>query len=848
MYALHDDWLYGALPEGGSLLTPGASIWTDANIAELTQHFVENPDAGSGDFLSKLHGQLRAVSPEAIQLMGELHVLAFLIISPAAISGARKLSNIETVLSWMPKPPRIPDRVREGMELGLVRPGQWVMTRRDLQIAWLITFAGAFRGLPDSAEVSRDPWRLRDFTLTIRNKRAEGARLALLHLSHPETFEENISPTHRQQICDRFADLTTSHADIDQALLDIRAALAPVHGDHFSFYRDPLNRQWFRDANWRRFMKWTGRFRALVDFDSEERAYKLELATEIARVKFAVLGGDDRWVELFEGAFRHKQNNLTAWRSHEPLIAWIRRDQSVALPALRDLWTRDQPSAIATWPRTLAARIDRFLSQLPATVLPTRGARINIVAFLLMADGAEQHPPLTARLLKRGLELNHWGTASEDSTLGWRYVRWLLFLDEVVRDGVSANPQFRDRLDAQSAIWRMVRCEQPPTDWSDEQWADFVAFRGEPVSTDENDEDFRRPHASGAESQLDGDERYDSNVSVDDEDHEAESVDQGTDKLQEASDALFLPRSTIDELVELLEDKRQIILYGPPGTGKTFVALHLAEAVAGEKSRTSLVQFHPSTSYEDFIEGLRPQIAPSGQVTYTVTDGPLMLIARAAAKEPDRTFVLVIDEINRANLPKVLGELLFLLEYRGQAARLLYRPDEPFRLPPNLFIIGTMNTADRSVALIDAAMRRRFNFVPFFPDYGPMQGILHRWLVAHGMRADVAPFLDQVNADLRSRLGPHHAIGPSHFMRLSLTEAALQRIWDANVFPLLEEFFWGDEQIDEWRWPEVRRRYQSILGPVPNAGKPVSEQGDEADTAGSSGVATAGRPDNPAPA
>lgn len=833
IYTLHDDWLSGTLPEGGSLLIPGASIWTDAHIAELMQHFVENPDAGSGDFLAKLNGQLRGVSPGAIQLMAELHVVAFLIITPAAISGARKLSNIETVLSWMPKPPRIPDRFREAMELGLVRPGQWVMTRRDLQIAWLITFASAFRGLPDAAEVARDPWRLRDFTVTIRDKQAEGARLALLHLSHPETFEENISPTHRQQICDRFADLTAHDADIDRALLDIRAALTPVHGAHFSFYRDPLNRQWPRDASWRRFIKWTGRFRALADFDTEERDYKLELATEIASARTAALDGDERWLELLEGVFHHKRNNLTAWRAHEPLLEWIRHDQSVALAALRELWTRERPSAIATWPRPLAERIDRFLSQLPETLLPTRGARINIVAFLLMAEGAEQHPPLTARLLKRGLELNQWGAASEDSTLGWRYVRWLLFLDEVVRDGASADPSVRDRLDAQSAIWRMVRCEQPPTDWSDGLWTDFVAFRGEAVATDENDEDFVRPRARGTESQPDGEELDDG---AGGEDDLAEPVDQARDLLQEAADALLLPRSTIDELVDLLDDKGQIILYGPPGTGKTYVALHLAEAFAGDPQRTMLVQFHPSTSYEDFIEGLRPQVTPSGQVTYTLTDGPLILMARAAAEKPDLTFVLVIDEINRANLPKVLGELLFLLEYRDHAARLLYRPDEPFRLPTNLRIIGTMNTADRSVALIDAAMRRRFNFVPFFPDHGPMQGILHRWLAQRGMRADVAPFLDAVNTDLRARLGPHHAIGPSHFMRLSLTDVALQRIWDANVFPLLEEFFWGDDQVDEWRWPAVRRRYRSILGPFPGDDDPDDELGGEPSDGGSSGA------------
>lgn len=839
VYALHDDWLNVQLPAGGSLLTPGASIWTDAHLVELTQHFVENPDAGSGDFLTKLNGQLRVVSPGAIQLMAELHVIAFLIISPNVISGSRKLSNIETVLSWMPKPPPVPDRIREAMALGLVHPGQWVMTRRDLQIAWLISFASMFRALPDSAAIARDPWCIRDLTLNIRDEQAEGARLALLHLSHPDTFEATVSPRHRQQIRDRFTDLTAHAEDIDRALLDIRAALVPVHGEHFNFYLDPVNRQWPRDAHWRKFMNWTGRFRTLPDFDTEERDYKFALAAEIARVRSAVLDGDAGWLELIDEVFHHKRNNLTAWRTHEPLLAWMRSDPSAALAALRALWTSEPPSTPAAWPRPLAERIDRFLARLPEATLPTQGARINAVAFLIMAEGAGQHPPLTARLLKRGLDLNHWGAAPEDATDGWRYVRWLLFLDEVVRDGSSAVPNVRDRLDAQSAIWRMVRCDEPPAGWSDELWKDFVAFRGEAVVVDDDGEEVVRRRGRRAERERDGDELENG------EGDSAEPVDQARDLLQEASDALLLPRSTIDDLVDLLDDKGQIILYGPPGTGKTYVALHLAEAVAGDPQRTMLVQFHPSTSYEDFIEGLRPQVTPSGQVTYALMDGPLMLMVRAAVEEPDRTFVLVIDEINRANLPKVLGELLFLLEYRDRAARLLYRPEEPFRIPTNLRIIGTMNTADRSVALIDAAMRRRFNFVPFFPDHGPMQGILHRWLAQRGMRADVAPFLDAVNTDLRARLGPHHAIGPSHFMRLSLTDATLQRIWDANVFPLLEEFFWGDDQVDEWRWPAVRRRYRSILGPMPGDDDPDDELGGEPGDGGSSGARADGTSADP---
>ncbi len=299
------------------------------------------------------------------------------------------------------------------------------------------------------------------------------------------------------------------------------------------------------------------------------------------------------------------------------------------------------------------------------------------------------------------------------------------------------------------------------------------------------------------------------------EDAEAESADE-IDHIGNLADKVFIDREVLDQFVELLEDKGQIIFYGPPGTGKTYVARELARAIAPDPAQRMLVQFHPSTSYEDFFEGFRPETDAHGQLTYRLVKGPLALIAERAHDNPSKQYVMVIDEINRANLPKVFGELLFLLEYRDETIRSLYRPDEPFELPKNLWIIGTMNTADRSISLVDAAMRRRFHFVGFFPDQGPMQELLRRWLTANREPVWIADLLDMVNGELRVRLGgPHLQIGPSHFMRDDLADETLEQIWKYSVFPYIEEQLYGDEAgIREYRFGTVLKRYEAQVTPV----------------------------------
>ncbi|WP_406399090.1 DUF4357 domain-containing protein [Streptomyces sp. NBC_00879] len=263
-----------------------------------------------------------------------------------------------------------------------------------------------------------------------------------------------------------------------------------------------------------------------------------------------------------------------------------------------------------------------------------------------------------------------------------------------------------------------------------------------------------------------------------------------TDQL--AAELLVHDTEWLREVRELLWDERQLVLYGPPGTGKTYLALKLAEFLGGGPEQVKLVQFHPSYAYEDFFEGFRPQEDPqSREVAFRLTAGPLRELADLASREGNRHIphFLIIDEINRANLAKVFGELYFLLEYRNKSVRLTYSGDD-FALPPNLFVIGTMNTADRSIALVDAAMRRRFAFVELSPRLEPTSGLLRRWLAEQGKGSEPADLLDALNSRIDE---PDFRIGPSYLMKKGVYRTGgLERTWRTKILPLLEEHHYGE--------------------------------------------------------
>jgi 5-methylcytosine-specific restriction endonuclease McrBC GTP-binding regulatory subunit McrB len=273
-----------------------------------------------------------------------------------------------------------------------------------------------------------------------------------------------------------------------------------------------------------------------------------------------------------------------------------------------------------------------------------------------------------------------------------------------------------------------------------------------------------------------------------------------------------MPRDDFSQTLALLAHKQNLILEGAPGVGKTFIAHRLAYALLGAKdpSRVEMVQFHQSYSYEDFIQGWRP--AAGGG--FALRNGVFYDFARLAAADPDRPYVFIIDEINRGNVSKIFGELLMLLERdkRGDAFAVpltyaLGRNDR-FAVPPNLYFIGTMNTADRSLAMVDFALRRRFAFVRLMPAFESKTFV--KFITRRGVPATLARRIAQRMRDLnteimddRKRLGPGFEIGHSFFVpsptpstqttvKPTYDEAWYRSIVMSEIEPLLREYWFDD--------------------------------------------------------
>ena len=496
--------------------------------------------------------------------------------------------------------------------------------------------------------------------------------------------------------------------------------------------------------------------------DTEEMEYKLETVERLGKIREAAFANDEDWTALVGRALLESNLSGGGWRASEVITKWLQNEPEGAQAAFRALWSDDPTGA--------GERVSAFLNQIPEDANFTGvGTRLRPISVLLMALGTE-FPPFKVTEFRSAYEQTGYPSPPAGASEGEEYEHALAFLDRLVeRTAALGFERPRNRLEAHSVVWMNETAEPPVED----------------------------PPNGGSTP----------------------------DDLEALGEELLLGADFLRNIERLLDDKRQVIFQGPPGTGKTYVARKLAECLTGSRDRVRLVQFHPSYAYEDFVQGYRPSVDDEGRASFKLRDGPLVQMADSARRERGAKHFLVIDEINRGNLAKVFGELYFLLEYRGEEMQLQYS-DEPFDLPDNLYIIGTMNTADRSIALVDLALRRRFHFVEFHPDRPPVEGLLRDWLDTRAAAFRwVADVVDLANKKLENR---EAAIGPSYFMQPDLSEQKVKLIWEHNVLPYIEEQLYGQhDRLAEFALDRLRRELSG--GGAEESAPANGEQIDEAD-------------------
>ena len=487
------------------------------------------------------------------------------------------------------------------------------------------------------------------------------------------------------------------------------------------------------------------------EIDTKER-FKIDLGTALTGARAALLRDEHGWPGLVKAAITHKKNTIVNWRNHSKLTEWIDGNVDEARDALSEMWSEDD--------RTPGHRVRAFDGVLPESVFP-RGAtstRLNVASYFMMGIDPQRYPPYRQKPFRVAYgRVGHPPFSGSDA--GDEYEYALVFLDRVLEEAQRRGmDKPGTRLEAQSVVW-----------WSPQGGQDS--------------QDSPRP----------------------------------TPSREPARPAHAL----------------NTILYGPPGTGKTWHTVTRAVAVVETRDvgavaqedraavkrrfdehrragRIEMVTFHQNTTYEDFVEGIRPVLTDGGSagtetpaergaggdVRYELSRGVFRRIAERAASDPDRSYVLVIDEINRGNVARIFGELITLIE----DSKRLGRDDEArvtlpgskteFGVPENLYVVGTMNTADRSIALLDTALRRRFVFEEMMPD--PFHS---------GIREDVdgvdcRELLAAMNRRIAVLLDREHQIGHTYFLRID-TLPALAGVFRTRIVPLLQEYFYDD-------WEKIR--------------------------------------------